>query len=437
AGFGTPAAVCVPLLAGLGFPAMAAVVSGMVIQSTPVSFGAVGTPILVGVKNGLGGAEQVASYATANGYADWQALLPAIGARTALLHAIIGTLIPLMLVCLLTRFYGAKRSAAEGLRIWRFALAAALAMTVPYALIARWLGPEFPSLLGSLIGLAVMIPAARRRWFLPADEPVWDFAPRESWEESWKGYGETTDRGPEAEMSLARAWAPYVLIAGLLVASRLPALGLGELLKMATLESTNVWGTTVSISVQPLYLPGTMFVLASLATAWLHGMDRVSFGRAARRSRRTLVEASTALAFAVPMVQVFINSTGGAAGFDSMPVELARSAASVVGSGWPAVGPLIGGMGAFAAGSNTLSNMMFSLFQFDVAQRIGYDPLWAVALQAVGGAAGNVICVHNVVAASAVAGLIGREGDVIRRTSLVFLYYVATAGAIGLALRSM
>jgi len=55
AGFGTPAAVCVPLLVGLGFPAKAAVICGMLIQCTPVSFGAVGTPILVGVKGGLGG----------------------------------------------------------------------------------------------------------------------------------------------------------------------------------------------------------------------------------------------------------------------------------------------------------------------------------------------------------------------------------------------
>jgi len=54
-----------------------------------------------------------------------------------------------------------------------------------------------------------------------------------------------------------------------------------------------------------------------------------------------------------------------------------------------------------------------------------------VALQAVGGAAGNVICVHNVVAASAVVGLTGREGDVIRKTLLVFAYYSLTAGAVG------
>ena len=42
-----------PLLVALGFPALTAVVLGMMVQSTPVSFGAVGTPILVGVAGGL------------------------------------------------------------------------------------------------------------------------------------------------------------------------------------------------------------------------------------------------------------------------------------------------------------------------------------------------------------------------------------------------
>ena len=53
AGFGTPAAIVAPLLVILGFPAMAAVMIGMMIQSTAVTFGACGTPILVGVRGGL------------------------------------------------------------------------------------------------------------------------------------------------------------------------------------------------------------------------------------------------------------------------------------------------------------------------------------------------------------------------------------------------
>ena len=55
AGFGTPAAVAAPLLVAIGFPAMAAVLCALIIQSTCVSFGAAGTPILVGVHTGLSG----------------------------------------------------------------------------------------------------------------------------------------------------------------------------------------------------------------------------------------------------------------------------------------------------------------------------------------------------------------------------------------------
>jgi len=55
-----------------------------------------------------------------------------------------------------------------------------------------------------------------------------------------------------------------------------------------------------------------------------------------------------------------------------------------------------------------------------------------IALQAVGGAAGNMICVHNVVAASAVVGLLGREGLLIRKTIIPMIYYLIVAAIIGL-----
>lgn len=133
-------------------------------------------------------------------------------------------------------------------------------------------------------------------------------------------------------------------------------------------------------------------------------------------------------------VQVFINSHR-ASEIPTMPIALAQGAEALVGQWWPLVASTVGGIGAAIAGSNTLSNMMLSLFQFDVGLKIGVDPAWIVALQAVGGAAGNTICVHNVVAASAVVGLAGREADVIRKTLLVFLYYVTLAGT-ALTLRS-
>lgn len=433
AGFGTPAAVCVPLLAGLGFPAMAAVVAGMTIQSTPVSFGAVGTPILIGVNKGLSGDAAVIAHSGAVDPADWTAYLASIGVKVATLHAVIGTFIPLLLVCLLTRFFGEKRSLREGLAVWRFALFAGLAMTVPYWLVARLLGPEFPTLAGSAAGMFLVVAAAKRGWFMPDTAGHWDFPPRSSWPEEWQGSiaesrGETADA---RTMSQAKAWTPYLFVALLLVATRLPQWPLGSWLKSVSIDVADLFGSGIAVSVQPIYLPSTVFILVALFAAWWHRLPREGVKRAWSRAGRTTFAASTALVFTVPMVQVFLNSGGGAAGYEKMPIALATGIAGLAGSGWPLVAPLVGGLGAFVAGSNTISNMMFSLFQFGVGQQIGADPDWIVALQAVGGAAGNTICVHNVVAAAATVGLLGREGLVIRRTLVVFAWYAAWAGVLG------
>ncbi len=431
AGFGTPAAICVPLLVGLGFPPLAAVVSGMIIQSTPVSFGAAGTPILVGVNDGLSSGQAVHDYASQMGWSQWTDFLGMIGAKVALLHAIAGVLIPLIVVCFLTKYFGKNKSFREGLAVWKFALFAALAMIIPYVIVAHTLGPEFPSLFGSLIGLAIVTTAARKGFLMPPKEELWEFDKKESWDPEWIGKIEiSVDDKNNKTMSLIKAWLPYLFVALLLFLTRLKALPLAEWVAWKV-TLPNLFATDIAPSFKPLYLPGTIFIVVSIITLFLHKINWASYRRAWASSVKTTLAASIALIFTVPMVQVFINSDGGAAGYVKMPIALAEGIAALAGSAWPIFAPFIGGIGAFVAGSNTISNMMFSLFQFDVGLRIGVDPTWIVALQAVGGAAGNMICVHNVVAASAVVGLLGKEGLVIRRTLLPFVYYSLLVGAVG------
>jgi lactate permease len=430
AGFGTPAAVAVPLMVGLGFPPLAAVIVGMIIQSTPVSFGAVGTPVLVGVSSSLEGDSRVLASFAEQGHASFAEGLAAIGFKIALLHACAGVMIPLCVVCFLTRFFGQNRSFREGLAIWPFALFSALAMIVPYVLVAWLLGPEFPSLLGGLVGLAVVVTAARHRFLTPGDDQVWDFEPAEKWPSEWQG---TVTASVETDRSISflAAWTPYVLVAVLLVLTRLPALPFEEWLKSWVVHVPELFGSSIDIKETPLYVPGTVFVVVAMATSLLHRMTARQCARAVIDSTRTVVAASVALVFTVPMVQVFLNSEGGAAGYEKMPFVLAQAIAEIAGGSWPLLAPWIGGLGAAVAGSNTMSNMMFSLFQFGVGERIGVEPSWIVALQAVGGAAGNMICVHNVVAASAVVGLLGREGSVIRKTLIPFCCYALIAGIVG------
>ena len=434
AGFGTPAAVAVPLLVGMGFPGMAAVTAGMIIQSTPVSFGALGTPILVGVNTGLGqGTDPVlAQYAAQLGYTEWNDFLAFIGLKVAFLHAVAGTLVPLILVSAITRFFGKERSLTDGLRVWKFALFAALAMTIPYLSAAYFLGPEFPALAGSIIGLLIVVSAARSGFLVPSSADAWDFDQKENWPAEWTGSIHPRDvTHRSGTMGMFRAWLPYGIVALLLLVTRLTVLPLGTWLQSFTIDWPNIFGTDISASEQPLYLPGTIFIIASLAAWGLHQIPTGSYKASWTTSFRMTASASVALIFTVPMVQVFINSDGGMAGYERMPIALADGVAAVVGSAWPIFAPFIGGIGAAVAGSNTVSNMMFSLFQFEMGQRIAVDPTWIVALQAVGGAAGNMICVHNVVAASAVVGLLGREGAVIRLTVVPFIYYALLPGSLG------
>ncbi|MBL4294818.1 L-lactate permease [Vibrio fluvialis] len=429
-GFGTPAAIAAPLLVAIGFPALAAVLMGMMIQSTPVSFGAVGTPILVGVNKGLD-THNITEALVAHG-SNWDAYLQQITASVALIHASVGTLMPVLMAMMLTRFFGKNRSWTEGLSILPFALFAGLAFTIPYALTGVLLGPEFPSLVGGLFGLTIVVTAAKKGFLVPKQS--WDFRPENEWPAEWLGSLKMElDDIKGKPMGLALAWLPYVLLAAILVLSRVSADFKGLLLSV-NLAFNNILGEVgVSASIAPLYLPGGILVFVALLAVLLQARSLKPMGQALGESTKTLIGAGFVLVFTIPMVRIFINSGVNMSDLASMPVTTANFAAGLVGSAFPALSATVGALGAFIAGSNTVSNMMFSQFQFEVAQTLSVSSVIVIALQAVGAAAGNMIAIHNVVAASATVGLLGREGATLRKTIIPTFYYLVVTGLIGLA----
>jgi len=431
-GFGTPAAIAAPLLVGLGFPALGAVIIGMMIQSTPVSFGAVGTPIVIGVTTGLKTSDLSMQLEAAG--TNWDQFLMLITSEVAIIHAIIGTFIPLFMCMILTRYFGKNKSWTEGLSILPFAIFAGLAFTIPYALTGIFLGPEFPSLIGALAGLIIVVSAAKVKFLIPKDS--WDFEPSENWPSSWIGdldlkISNLTDK--TSKMSLAKAWMPYLLVAVFLVLSRIPELGISSALKYVTLSISDILGEKgIGASFAPLYLPGGIMVMIVLITYFLHKMKPKELTKAIGESTKTLIGAGFVLIFTIPMVRILINSGVNDFGYSSMPIAMAEWVANTMGGIYPAFAASVGALGAFIAGSNTVSNMMLSQFQFATATNLGLTGSLMVALQAVGAAAGNMIAIHNVVAASATVGMLGREGHILRKTILPTIYYVVFAGIIGL-----
>jgi len=431
AGFGTPAALAAPLLLSLGFPALAAVMVALIANVTPVSFGAVGTPTLIGVQSSLD--IPSVQQAIAESGLTYVEYIRQIGVWTATQHAIPGIILPLIMVAMLTRFFGEKRSIKEGLAIWPYALFAGLCFVGPYLLVASFLGPEFPSLLGGLIGLGILIPATKAGFLVP--KSTWDFPEKSSWEKNWVGSISMESKSAKGKVSVLKAWIPYVIIGLLLVLTRIRSLPFGNWVKAASFNYSDLYGTSVSGTVDPLYNPGIMpFILVALLCIPMFGMRRKQVGAAWSEAVKRIKNPLIALIFAVPMVRIMMQSGNNPDDIVGMPIAMATAMTGIFQGAWPLVDAFIGALGSFMSGSNTVSNMLFSLFQFSIADQLGISTILIVSLQNIGGAMGNMICVHNVIAACATVGLVGVEGLLIKRNLLPMTLVGLIVGVIGLIL---
>jgi lactate permease len=402
AGFGTPAAIVAPLLVALGFNAMSAVVLALIADSCAVSFGAVGTPVLVGLAQGVPGLSGQELHATA------------VTAIT--IDIVVASMLPLIMCLIYCRFFSTVPSWRAGLAIAPFALVSGLAFTLPAYTFAELLGPEFPSVLGALTGLLIVCMLARRGILLPApfEKPV---VP-------------STFNGAQISLGLMRAWLPYIMVASMLVLSRVPQLPFKTALQSVNLTWSGIFSTTVSVAVAPLYLPGSLFILVALAAPFLQRGNVAQVKAAFSQSRAMLWPSLIALSAAVPMVRIFLQSDINHSGLPAMPLALAELAAQHLSNAWLLMAPLVGALGSFIAGSATFSNLMFGQFQQAMATEAQLSEQFVLALQMLGANAGNMICVVNVVAAASVVGLNGREGEIIRYTLLPMFYYCFAASLL-------
>ena len=437
AGFGTPAALAAPLLVSLGFPALTAVVLTLIGDSTAVTFGAVGTPIIGGILpivDGPGLRAALAEYGWG-----WEQFVSSINLWSALPHVIIGTLIPSIIVLVLVRFFGDEGNGEgkRGLRdFWPmvpFALFAGAMFVIPYVLAAAIFGAELPSLLGGLVALGGVILAARTGFLLPKR----DSESTRRWCDIWALEKENNKAkqniGKQGRViSPFMAWLPYILVTGILIVTRLPVFGLKGLATSpgVTIRWAEIFSTTLEYRLQPFYLPGVIpFIAVALLTLGLHRVGRRQARECWATSLRQIAPATVALVFAVAMVNILRFSGVNNSGMGGMLMTIANASAALFSSVWVVVAPYLGIVGSFMTGSNTVSNILFGSLHYQVAAGAGLSASVVLGLQAVGGAAGNMICIHNVVAASTTVGLQKSEGRVVRINLLVALLYAAVAVA--------
>lgn len=419
AGFGTPAALAGPLLVGLGFPPLAAAMVSLICNSTPVPFGGVGLPTLTAITTvnenvvNAGYDPEVWRFVSTR----WVAIIQGIG----------GIFVPLIAVMLLTKIFGKEKSFKPALEALPFLIFGGLAFSVPYILLGTFVGPEFPSLLGSLIGLVLVIGAIKIGFLVPKN--VWTFAGEEEWEDDWKS-GDVIQQIPGSalkraeDISLIRAWVPYLIILSILLITRIKSLGVGAIVQKVQIGFQNALGVEgASYSFKLLWLPGTIFTLISLLTILIHKMDGDAVSNAWKNTMKQITGPFIAMIFGVAVVQVMLCTARNPIGIDGMMTTMARTLSNIAGPAYPIVASVIGNFGAFISGSNTQSNMLFGSMQFEAAQMLGMAPTLIFALQCSGGAIGNMICVNNVVAAAATVGAGKAEGRIVKINLIPALVY--------------
>jgi lactate permease len=414
AGFGAPPAITAPLLVALGLSPVLSVALALIGDSIAVNFGAVGTPMMVGMAQGLIGAS--GDIPTPD----------VIGRRIAVTDLFIGTLVPALLVMTLTICQEGRRGFALGLRAVPIALVIGAAHLGTVVVVTHVLGPELPSIIGPLVGMLVAVFLLRRGWLVPGEQwppPAAAVEPQDR--------DLVADPGATPRFGVGRAALPYVLLVLLLAATRAPGLRLGESLRNVYVGWNDVFGTGIRAQLQPLYSPGAVFVLVTALTPALFRSPVASLWLSARGAWRKLSVAALPLFAAIVTVRVFVHSDGGGSGLAAMPLVLANVVADAAGNVWPLLAPWVGALGSFISGSATFSNLLFAGIQHNVAVAQGHDSVGVLALQGMGAAAGNMICIHNVIAASTVVGLSRAEGEVIRRTAPAMVVYLALATGVG------
>jgi lactate permease len=383
-GFGVPVAVVAPLLVGLGFPPVAAVVIPSLGHAWAVTFGSLGSSFyaLMGA-TGRSGEE----------LAPWSAVLlglACLGCGAAALWAA-----------------GGRRTLRAGLP--PLLLIGPVMAGVQFLVVTHGLWP-IGGMMAGLAGLAVGVTWAR-----------------------WRAGNRAAGDPPTG---MARGWAltPYALLVVIVLAAQLlPPVRdfLGQVVirvQFPELTTARGWVTPAGEgrAINVFGHAGALLTYASLITYGLFLWRGYYAPGAARRIGQAVVRRAVRSSLGITAM-VGMAVTMEHAGMTHL---LANGVARVAGPAFPLAAPFIGALGAFMTGSNTNSNVVFGGLQQHVAALVGVSPLIILAAQTAGGAIGSLFAPAKIIVGCSTAGLAGREGEVLKRTILPGLLIVACVGVV-------
>ena len=375
AGFGTPATVVAPLLVGLGVTPLNAVIISLLGNSSAGVFGAAGTPIKIGFGD-LAGAGLPFKASVIN---------------------LVGILIPVFILLFLNKSKGGGKKGFFG--ALPFAIWSGIAFLVPSILLVP-LGQEFPSILGSVAGIILVLLSIKIGLFAPKANPVF-----------------VSKSDHSANLPLKKVVFPYVFLIILLLAGKF-ALGQNGFPIPIVIKHTFTF-----------FNPGFAFILAGIAAAIVFKIPFKNMFKSSGMALSKSVNPFLVIAFMSSMAQIMVYSGQNSTGAASMINILASSVKNAF---LPLWAPFVGALGSFLTGSITVSNLMFGNFLATAAKDLSFDVDSILALALVGAAIGNMIALADILVAETVVGLKNRERDVVKVVIWPCLILVALIGLMGM-----
>ncbi|MFW9817857.1 MAG: L-lactate permease [Candidatus Thorarchaeota archaeon] len=371
-GFGVPVAVIAPILVGLGFTPLAAVLIPSIGHGWAVTFGSLGSSFQA----------LMASTGLAGEY-----LAPA----AAIFLGTSGLFVGGMVAHAATGWGGVRRLYIP-IGVLGFSMAVGQYLVVMAGL---WNIGAFG---GSLIGLLVGYPLARRY------------------------RGEKNNNGQLNVRDLMVALSGYMLLILVILGVQLiPVIKefLGQLVLQVNFPEirTSLGHITPAGAGRKLVIfrhTGVVLFYTSVLAYLVYRRTGLYSTGAIRRildgTLRRVLSSSVSIASMVTMAVIMEHA--------GMTDTLAEGLAGGMGGLFPVVAPWIGGLGAFMTGSNTNSNVVFGALQLRTAELLGYSAAIILAGQTAGAALASVMAPTKVVVGASTAGMSGREGEVMRKLAL-------------------
>ena len=380
AGFGTAVAIPAGILAAFGMNPVLAAVICLVANTTPTAFGAIGLP--------------VSTLAQVGGLDPLQLSL-----FVSLQLFLLIIIVPFILVFLA----GAGLKGLKG--VFGITLAAGLSFAIPQVIIAKFLGPELPAILGSLVTLGTVIFIASR---MKKTDAGFDFK---------KNAGDA--ERPKLTVGKAlTAWAPFILVFTFIILASPLVPPINQGLKSITTEISIYHGPGHSpLIVDWLGNPGTLIILATIIGGLI---QKLTFGQIFQTLWKTIVQLRKSAVTVMTIVGLAKVMT-----YSGMIGSISTFLVATTGPVYPIIAPIIGALGTFITGSDTSSNILFGKLQVDAATSLGANPYWIASANMAGATAGKMISPQSISVATAATGMAGEEGNILKRVAKYCFVYVA------------